>query len=447
MSDTIDHEFVRYRDTFKSNKRIINIKVLVNIVLFCAGILFYHSSSFAQKTTSIDSSVESKGEVQLHFFWSKKCPHCLQARPFVLSLAEKNAWILLHDLELTAFPENITLYQQMASELGEEARSVPAFFWCGKMLVGYDDEKHMGKYLYDQLHLCREQNQNGAANQVLKETSPFINLPILGQVDPSEYSLPMFTLLIASLDAFNPCAFFVLLFLLSMLVHARSRKRMLFIGGVFVLISGVLYFLFMAAWLNVFLLIGQVNTITLVAGILAILFSIINIKDFFWFKQGVSLSIPDSAKPKLFQRVRLLVNANNIKTMLLATIALALFANTYELLCTAGFPMVYTRMLTLSELSDASYYRYLLFYNIVYVIPLAFIVLVFVATLGGHKLQEKHGRLLKLISGNMMLLLGLVLVFVPNWLNNFSVALSIFSLSLLISGIIYRFSPVSKQEN
>lgn len=68
--------------------------------------------------------------------------------------------------------------------------------------------------------------------------------------------------------------------------------------------------------------------------------------------------------------------------MLAATVALAFAANAYELLCTAGFPLVFTRILTLAELITPAYYGYLALYSAVYVLPLLAIAAVFVATLG-----------------------------------------------------------------
>jgi hypothetical protein len=172
--------------------------------------------------------------------------------------------------------------------------------------------------------------------------------------------------------------------------------------------------MFMAAWLNLFMMIGAMPVITTIAGALAITIGLLNAKDYFFFRQGPSLTIPESAKPSLFRRMRELLKANNITTMLVGTAGLAIAANSYELLCTAGFPMVYTRLLTLSELSDIQYYAYLALYNLVYVLPLIIIVLIFSFTLGGYKLTEQQGRFLKLLSGLMMLGLGLVMLFAPN---------------------------------
>ncbi len=215
---------------------------------------------------------------------------------------------------------------------------------------------------------------------------------------------------------------------------------MILISGLYITISGVIYFLFMAAWLNLFMLIGDARWITLGAGLIAIAIAAINIKDFFWFHRGISLSIPDSAKPGLFQRMRVLLNASNLNTMIFGTIVLAIVANSYELLCTAGFPMVYTRALTLHELPNSSYYLYLLLYNLIYVVPLIIITLTFILTLGSRKLKEREGRALKLMSGTMMLGLGLVLVIAPELLNNILVAFALLLISLLTTTLLMRIN-------
>jgi thiol-disulfide isomerase/thioredoxin len=379
--------------------------------------------------------------VDLYFFWSKKCPHCREAVPFIHSLPQEHPWLKLHSLELTEHPEHVRQYITMAKKLGQEARSVPAFLWCGQMTVGYDNDQGMGRYLLLQLQQCKQQIETSRVLNALKrpgDTAALVSLPLLGQLDLNSFSLPAYTVILAGLDAFNPCAFFVLLFLLSLLVHAKNRSRMLFIGGIFVVFSGLLYFLFMAAWLNVFLLMGQINIITYIAGAVAVLIAALNIKDYFWFKQGVSLSIPDSAKPGLFSRMRKIANTDNSFTMVLAAMGLAAFANIYEFLCTAGFPMVFTRILTLHQLSAGTYYWYLAFYNLIYVVPLSIIVFLFAYTLGAKKLSEQQGKVLKLLSGIMMLCLGLTLLLTPNWLNNAGIAVLLLLVSLLCTFFVVR---------
>ena len=267
-----------------------------------------------------------------------------------------------------------------------------------------------------------------------------LSVPILGEVDPQHFSLPLLTVAIAGLDAFNPCAFFVLLFLLSLLAHQKNRKRMLVIGGIFVLFSGLMYFAFMAAWLNLFQVLGNLAWVTLAAGALAVFVGVVNVKDFFAFERGLTLSIPESRKPDIYRRARAILGADNLPAMVAATVFLAIAANFYELLCTAGFPMVYTRLLTLSELPPAGYYLYLALYNLIYVVPLVLIVLAFVRTMGARKLTERDGRLLKLLSGAMMLELGVLLLVAPEWLNNLAVAFGLLGLAVAITWIAARMT-------
>jgi len=226
------------------------------------------------------------------------------------------------------------------------------------------------------------------------------------------------------------------LFLLSLLVHTRNRRFMLLVGVTFVAISGVVYFAFMAAWLNLFLVFGELQLVTVLAGVLAVLIALINIKEYFLFRQGLSLTLSEKNKHSLFQRSRLLLKLDSVPALLASTVLLALVANTYELLCTAGFPMVYTRILTLNEVSSSGFYLYLLLYNMIYVLPLLLIVTLFVVTLGSRKLKETEGRFLKLLSGLMMLALGLLLLIAPERLNSLVTALALFLGAVLASVLI-----------
>lgn len=340
-------------------------------------------------------------------------------------------------LEVSRNAENARRFEATIAQGGPQARTeagLPAFIFCGEMHFGWDAPEGMGAFLLQRLDACHAQSLTGAPLTTEEQTmAGQIDIPLLGKVDPANLSLPILTLVLAGLDAFNPCAFFVLLFLLSMMAHQKSRPRMLLIGSVFVAISGLMYFAFMAAWLNVFHIFGHLAWVTLAAGTLAIFVGLINVKDFFWFKQGLSLSIPESRKPDIFRRARAILNAENLPAMLMATTFLAIAANFYELLCTAGFPMIYTRLLTLSDLPATVRYAYLAAYNLIYVLPLATIVMVFAHTLGTRKLTEYEGRLLKLMSGLMMLELGALLLFAPERISQVGIAFGLMMVSVAIT--------------
>jgi len=215
---------------------------------------------------------------------------------------------------------------------------------------------------------------------------------------------------------------------------------MAIVGGTFVLFSGIVYFVFMAAWLNVFLIAGELRIITLIAGVIALLVAVLNVKDYFWFKEGPSLSIPDAAKPGLFKRMREVVTEGAMGPMLVGTVLLAIVANSYELLCTAGFPMVYTRALTLAKLESWQYYAWLAAYNVIYVVPLLAIVVVFTKTMGARKLTESEGRILKLVSGLMMLGFGLVLLFAPNLLTNALASILVLVVAVGVALVTAKFT-------
>ena len=392
-------------------------KTILILFLF---FLPFSGQAATQPWTTQDA--QGQTEVHLYLFWSLTCPHCLTARPQILELVSQHGWIRLHDHELSENPANVERFIELAKSLGEEAQAVPTLIYCGQMEVGWEGRPTAANAFLSRLESCRQHGANSATPPL---ATPSLNIPLIGEIDAAKLSLPLLTILLAGLDAFNPCAFFVLLFLLSLLVHQQNRQRMLIIGGVFVAFSGLMYFAFMAAWLNLFLLIGSLPWVTAAAGLVALLMAAVNLKDYLFFHQGITLSIPEGGKADIFQRARRVLNAGNLPAMLATTVLLAIAANFYELLCTAGFPMVFTRLLTLQESSTTQHYLYLALYNVIYVLPLLLIVLAFVRSMGARKLSEREGRLLKLLSGLMMFGLGLLLLLAPEKLGNIGLALAI----------------------
>jgi len=393
----------------------------------------------------------------LYFFWGKGCPHCEQEHRFLSEMKIKYPTMIVKGYEVWYNKQNAAYLSTMVKAHGMKVSGVPITFVGGKKFSGFNEYSRPA--IEAAISQCRfkdcadpgsvlERKTTGevktftsvptvaASVTDTQENVTSVDIPLMGTLDARNTSLPVMTLVIAGLDSFNPCAFFVLLSLLGILVHAQSRNKMLLVGGVFVFFSGFIYFLFMAAWLNLFLVMGQVAIITTIAGGVSVIIAGINIKDFFIFKQGLSLTIPDSAKPRLFDRMRKLMRATSLISVLAGATVLAIVANSYELLCTAGFPMVFTRILTLHHLSTASYYLYLALYNVVYVIPLLIIVLMFSITLGSRKLTEWQGRVLKLVSGAMMLGLGGVLLVNPALLNSMTISFGILAGALGISLLV-----------
>jgi len=278
-------------------------------------------------------------------------------------------------------------------------------------------------------------------------TKNYVIDSIFGKIDLSALSLPILTIILGAMDSINPCSFFILLFLLSLLLYTKSRKRMILIGGIFIFFSGFIYFLIMVLLLQAFQITGEQIFVTILAGIIAIIFGILNIKDYFFFKKGLSASIPESQKPRLYKQMRKIVKITSIPSLIVSTIILAISANTVELFCSLNLPVIYTAILTSYSLTSFQFYIYIFFYNIVYIIPLLAITLIVVITLGRKKLSEFQGRILKLFSGIMIFSLGEILLLNSNMLSNFFVAIEILLLSLVITFIIYLISKFLDNPN
>lgn len=243
-----------------------------------------------------------------------------------------------------------------------------------------------------------------------------LDIPLLGAISVERLGFPLFTLTLGLLDGFNACAMWVLLVLLALLINLHDRRRMVMIAGTFVLISGLVYYAFMAAWLNVFLLVGLNDTLRWALVALAVFVGVVALKDFFAPGRGFSLSIPESAKPGLYARMRRVLTAPALGGSLVAVATLALVVNFVELLCTAGLPAVYTAVLAQQGFAPASHYAYLGLYIVGYMADDGLMVTLAVLTLGNYRLSERAGGVLKLISGCVMLALAAVLALRPGWL-------------------------------
>lgn len=417
-----------------------------------------------KKTSEVPRKTEGESsKFVVCFFWGKGCPHCMEEKLFLEEMKKQYPSMEIKHYEVWYNKQNAIFLSKMTEAYHRKASGVPVTFIGENVFIGFSEQTQ--KEIADSIRKClsircidpnliasrntsvdtiKGESRTGEISEITKESGgkdkdTIIHIPWTGNLDVSETSILVMTFVIAGLDSFNPCAFFVLFSLLGLLIYAQSRKKMLLIGSIFIFFSGFIYFLFMAAWLNLFLLMGQVAIITKIAGCISILIAAINIKDFFLFQKGVSLTIPESAKPKLFDRMRRLLKSTSLFSILIGTAVLAIVANSYELLCTAGFPMLFTRILTLNNLSPLSYYIYLLLYNVIYVIPLFTIVMLFTITLGRKKLSEWQGRVLKLVSGTMMLGLGGVLLLNPPLLNNILVSFLLLLGSLVVSSIVVFF--------
>ena len=388
------HTFIAYSKTGLSRLRGLLPALIVLLALL------------PKTGESATPAASATAEGTLIVYVQEGCPHCAAAKLYLAELARQRPGLRI---DLRPVDRDKQAEQELVDHFRKRQMwppGVPTFIFGDRILFGFDTAEHTGPEILALI---------GPAPPPLPPPDQ-VETRLFGRLSASSLGLPLFTLALGLLDGFNPCATWVLLFLLSLLVRLQNRKRMALVAGTFVLVSGAVYYAFMAAWLNVFLLVGMSEAIRWTLGGVALLIGAVNVKDFFALGRGPSLSIPATAKPGLYARVRKVLHAEALPASLLAVSVLAVAVNFIELLCTAGFPAIYTAVLTQQHLSTAGYYAYLGLYIVGYIADDSLMVTAAVIALGSHKLTERAGAWLKLLSGAVMLALGVVMLVRPEWL-------------------------------
>ena len=225
------------------------------------------------------------------------CPHCADAKLYLGALQDSYPELTIRYHEVGSDPQALQDLLDLSRQHGVDRPGVPSFLICDSFYAGFSEAAGSDDWIERQL------TDPAGAPQGYQVTTPF------GVFTLDQLGLPAFTLVLGLIDGFNPCAMWVLLFLLSILVNIHDRRRIVLIAGTFVFVSGLVYFVFMAAWLNLFLIIGFARWLQITIAVLAISIGLIHLKDFFAFGKGVSLSISDGVKPTLYARLRNVLHA------------------------------------------------------------------------------------------------------------------------------------------
>jgi glutaredoxin len=388
--------------------------------------------AFADTPLSLPQDTNETTTIEV--FVRHGCPHCAKAEIFLETLKQEQPTLKILIRDVVQDPAALERLQQLAKNQQTSTVRVPTIYVGGDLIVGYSDEITTGQLIRNTLTLAQVKTQTQAkknqdssgsceaeaalpcgaeAAAPIKPEETFA-VDFLGYlVSLEQIGLPLFTLILGLLDGFNPCSMWVLILMISLLASMKNRLRMLAIAGTFIAVEGIAYFVFMAAWLNLFLLIGLSRISEIVIAIIALLAGIINLKDIRIYGRVISLSIPDAAKPGIYTRIRGILQAQNLTGALIGAVILAVLVQIVEFMCTSGFPALYTRILTLQHLSSLDYYGYLLLYNVAYMFDDFIVLTIGVITLSQRRLQEKEGRLLKLIGGLVMIGLGVYLIVYP----------------------------------
>lgn len=409
---------------------------------------------------------EPPHQATMYFFWGEGCPHCAAAKPVLEDMASRYPQLVVRDYEIFNNAQNRALFAAMADSLGFEASGVPTFVLGDQHWVGFDANRtspaleqavtsciatgcaDAGAGLVEPVqppgapttgpptHTATATPVPATQPPATQSTPPtagagVIELPLIGEIDLAQQSLVVTTALIALVDGFNPCSLWVLSILIAMALRTGSRKLTVLIGLVFIGVSGLVYALFIAGIFSLLSVLTFSSWVRAVVALIAGAFAAVNIKDYFFYKRGVSFSIPDKKKPGIYAKMRaVLANTDNLPVMLGSTAVLAAGVSLIELACTAGFPVVWSNILTAHSLSAAAFIGLLLIYMLVYMLDELVLYGGAVVTLRASKMQEKHGRILKLVSGMLMLTLAIVMIVDPTLMNGVASSLAVFGTAL-----------------
>lgn len=423
----------------------------------------------------------TNGYCTVNFFYSKTCPHCLEEMKFLQGLESEYPELVIN-YYITS--ENRTKFQEFAVLFDSLASGVPRTFICDKAFVGFTLEDGSLEYndvykayygyqnqieqaigikkgftdgfrlghsssnipipfwvfslvlIYGLLYILREKKKytdrfwiSGFIATIIISFFLFVLLTPEEVIKnfASGLPFPAFVFIIALADGFNPCAFTVLLVLLSLLTYTKSKKDMSLIGSVFILTSAIMYFIFIMVMIvaGSWALEKYGTIIFLVLGILILVAGLINLKEYFYFQKSVSLTLSDKQKSKVMKKARKIIghlkNADSIKTFLPAigaTMVLAVFVNLIELGCTAILPTVYMASLVQSygNTVRSIHILWTVFYSVIYIVPLVAILFNFVYTFESSRLSKNQGKLLKLVSGLFMTVFAVIMIFSPELL-------------------------------
>jgi len=357
-------------------------------------------------------------ETEINFFYTRTCPHCAKEKKFLTEIEDKYPEIKINFLLLSE-KKNIELLKNLYNDHQtplEERGLIPVIFIGDGYFYGFSEE--IGQNIEDCIIGLIENNSQKPCQP---ENSEKVSLPFIGDINITKFSPLVLAMILGGLDGFNACAMVALGFLLAVLVATGIRKRVFLIGGTFILVSGLVYFLFISAWLNLFLILERIKFITYLVGAVIVLFSVFLLRDYF---KGVicKLCQTQTNKESIFTKLerKLFIKMEKFSTaemslplILLGVAVVAAGVNLVEIVCSFGFPLAFTKILTNLNLPTLHYYFYLIIYIIFYMLDDFLIFLVAVLTLRITQISEKYLKVIKLVSGIFLLLLGLLMIFYP----------------------------------
>jgi glutaredoxin len=365
--------------------------------------------------------------INVHVFYKDGCSHCDSAKEFVKSYITVNDNIKVYTYNIKEKEVN-DLFISVTKVLNKKVNGVPFIVIGSESVVGFDKSTTTGKNIeniieYYQTNEYIDVVTNILNNNDIEVPSTTINqneiyIPIIGKINPKEISLPLLAIIIGLVDGFNPCAMWILIFLISMLMGMKDQTKMWTLGLTFIITSGLVYFFFMVGWLELATYLNTITFFKILISIIAIIFGIFNIYSYFKEqKEDIGCDVVDNKKrKKITNNIKNILANNSLLISLIGIALLAVAVNILELLCSLGLPVLYTNILAINNVTGFIKYIYIFIYIIFFMLDDIVIFLIAMKTLKITAISNKYTKYSHLIGGVIMIVIGLLMLLKPEWL-------------------------------
>lgn len=368
--------------------------------------------------------------LRVYLFHQESCPHCKKEIQYLEELKNEYSNLDVVTYEVSQNVMNYNFMNRVIDKTGIVTNGQVPFTIIGTdYYIGFED--HVKKSIKDSIDkflndknsidvIAKVKNGEDVSN-IKYNVNPKSTkvIPILGEIDAKKVSLPLVAIVIGAVDGFNPCAMWVLLFLIGMLFHMKDKKKMWILGITFLLTSAVMYLLIMAAWLKVALSFMTVVWLRIFIAIVALVAGLVNLNSYIKEKKrkddGCEI-VDEKKRKKMFTKIKKITSEKKFILAIFGIIALAISVNLVEIACSAGLPLIFTQILALNDLSTFEYVIYMLIYILFFLIDDIVVFVIAMLTLNIKGISSKYGKYSHLIGGIIMILIGILMIFKPEWL-------------------------------
>lgn len=373
-------------------------------------------------------NAEEKKQVNVYLFHSNTCSHCKAEIEFLNEIQKEYENLKINLYEINDVKENKELMINIKEKLNIDSPMVPFTVIGDYYYIGYNDgvkdgiknliEKYTSEEQYDVIKdiidgkdVSNFKIKNGEINKIST---------VFGEIDPAKISLPILSVIMGAIDGFNPCAMWVLIFLITMLFNMENKKRMWALCITFLVTSALIYLVFMFVWLGVATkLLTTISWLKLLIGLVALIGAFINLKGFIKsiVKKDAGCEVVDNSKrKKIISKIKKYTSEKSFILAMLGVMLLAISVNAIELACSAGLPVLFTNVLALNDVNFIEKCIYIFIYIFFFLIDDIIVFFVAMFTLNIKALSTKYTKYSHLIGGIIMLIIGILMIFKPEWL-------------------------------